>query len=70
MRKVLWLGLLVVVLASAAVAVSLDVLGLEQIVYVLEMIAGWTAWTLVVAVAYAGLERLVPGLRAPVAKQH
>ena len=32
----------------------------EQILYLVKMVLGWTAWTCLVAVAYAGLEKLFP----------
>jgi hypothetical protein len=32
----------------------------EQILYLVQMVLGWTAWTCLVALAYAGLEKLFP----------
>jgi hypothetical protein len=41
----------------------------EQILYLVQMVLGWTAWTCVVAFAYAGLEKLFPHiLCAPAAE--
>jgi hypothetical protein len=35
---------------------------LEQILYLVQMVLGWTAWTCLVALAYAGLEKLFPDI--------
>jgi hypothetical protein len=32
----------------------------EQILYLVQMVLGWTAWTCLVALAYAGAEKLFP----------
>ena len=35
---------------------------LEQTLYLAQMVLGWTAWTCLVAFAYAGLEKLFPDI--------
>lgn len=50
---------LLVLLAGLA-AHSFGFLGVEQFIYVGQLIGGWLVWTCLVAVAYAGLERLFP----------
>jgi hypothetical protein len=32
----------------------------EQILYLVKMVLGWTAWTCLVALVYTGLEKLFP----------
>jgi hypothetical protein len=34
----------------------------EQILYLVQMVLGWTAWTCLVGLAYAGLEKLFPDI--------
>ncbi len=55
-------GLTLVVLLAAAAAWYFEFIATEQILYLVTMIAGWTAWTCLVALAYAGLEKLFPNL--------
>ena len=62
MQRALLLALVVLLLVAGVVALALGFIKLEQIVYVVKMIAGWTAWTVFVALVYAGCERLFPDL--------
>jgi hypothetical protein len=51
---------LVALLAAVAAAWTFGLVKTEQIVYVATMIGGWTAWTCLIALGYAGLEKLFP----------
>ena len=65
-----WIGVLIAAAAGVAVAWNLGYVTTDQIVYIANMICGWTAWTALVAVAYAGLERLFPGVLCPPPADH
>jgi hypothetical protein len=70
MERILLSALVVLLLVAGVVAMAFGFVKLEQIVYVVKMIAGWTAWTAFVAVVYAGCERLFPDLLcAPAAEE-
>ena len=56
--------ILLVVLAMLA-AHSFGFLGLEQFLYMGQLLAGWLAWTCLVAIIYAGLEKLFPRVLCP-----
>jgi hypothetical protein len=57
-------GVLTVVLVVAflVTAYGFGFLGWEQVAYVGELIVGWTAYTIVIALLYAGLEKLFPNV--------
>jgi hypothetical protein len=58
-----------IVLAMLA-AHSFGFLGTDDFLYVGKLLAGWTAYTCVIALLYAGLEKLIPGiLCAPPAEE-
>ena len=65
MERIFLIALFVLLAAGGAVAWSFGFLQLEQFVYLVKMIVGWTAWTVFVAVVYAGCERLFPNLLCP-----
>ena len=65
MDRIFLIALLVLLVAAGIVDATFGFLQLEQIVYVVKLIAGWTAWTVVVAVVYAGCEKLFPNLLCP-----
>lgn len=60
MGKVTGFLLIVLIAGGLATAYRFGMLTPEQFIYVGKLIVGWTAWTVVVAVIYAGLERLFP----------
>ena len=66
----IWIGILIAAAAGVAGAWKLGYVTADQIVYIANMISGWTAWTALVAVAYAGLERLFPGVLCPPRTDH
>jgi hypothetical protein len=61
----IWIGILIVAAAAVAGAWKLGYVTPDQMVYITKMVAGWTGWTALVAVAYAGIERLFPGVLCP-----
>jgi hypothetical protein len=61
-RTSTWIAILIAAGASVAGAWQMGYVGGDQIVHVANMLLGWTAWTILIAVAYAGLERLFPDL--------
>jgi hypothetical protein len=65
MDKIFLIALGVLLAAAGIVVATFGFLQLEQIVYVVKLIAGWTAWTVLVAVVYAGCEKLFPNLLCP-----
>jgi len=65
MERIFLAALLVLLAAGAAVAWTFGFLQFEQLIYLVKMIVGWTAWTVFVAVVYAGCERLFPNLLCP-----
>ena len=62
MSKPMWALLIALILAGLAVAYRFGNLGVDQVIYLANLIGGWTAWVVVVAIAYAGLEKLFPKL--------
>jgi hypothetical protein len=65
MEKIFLAALFVLLAAGVTMAAAFGFLQLEQLVYLLKMIVGWTAWTCAVAVIYAGCERLFPNVLCP-----
>jgi hypothetical protein len=60
---------IIIILAMIA-AHAFGFLGIDDFIYVGKLLAGWTAYTCAVAIIYAGVERLMPGiLRAPTAEE-
>jgi len=62
MSKPMWALLIALILAGLGVAYRFGNLGLDQFIYLANLIGGWTAWTVAVAIVYAGLEKLFPNL--------
>lgn len=60
MGKVTWFLLILLVAGGIATAYRFGMLTQEQFIYVGKLIVGWTAWTAVLAVIYAGLEKVFP----------
>lgn len=52
---------ILIVLAGLA-AHSFGFLGIDDFFYVAKLIAGWAAYTCVIAIVYKGLELLMPGI--------
>lgn len=52
---------LLIVLAMLA-ANSFGFLGVDDFIYVGKLIAGWAAYVCLIAILYAGLERLMPSI--------
>ena len=50
------------IVGAALAAHSFGFLGLADFLYVGKLIAGWTAYTCLIAIIYKGLEMLMPGL--------
>jgi hypothetical protein len=50
-----------IVLAMVA-ANSFGFLGVDDFLYAGKLLAGWTAYVCVIAIVYAGIERLMPGI--------
>jgi hypothetical protein len=65
MEKIFLAALFALLTAGAAMAAAFGFLQLEQLVYLVKMIVGWTAWTCLVALIYAGCERLLPNVLCP-----
>jgi hypothetical protein len=65
MEKIFLAALFVLLAAGAAMAAAFGFLQLEQLVYLVKMIVGWTGWTCIVALIYAGCERLFPNVLCP-----
>lgn len=55
-------GIILILGVTLAFAAGRGYSTIEQIAYFIKMIVGWTAWTGFVAIVYAGLEKLLPGL--------
>jgi hypothetical protein len=62
MSKPMWALLIALILAGLAVAYRFGNLGLDQLIYVGNLIGGWALWVIAVAILYAGLEKLFPNL--------
>jgi hypothetical protein len=45
---------------AAAAAWKFGFVSFDQLIYLGKMVIGWTAWSGLVALGYAGLERLFP----------
>ena len=65
MSKPMALLLIAFIAAALAVAWKFGGLGTDQIVYLGNMVVGWSLWTGGVAIAYAGLEKLLPSVLCP-----
>ena len=62
MSKPMTLLLVAFIVAALVVLWKFGGLGLDQLVYVGNIILGWTLWTAGVAIAYAALEKLFPNV--------
>ncbi len=63
MGRILGLVITAVLIVLAGIAAhSFGFLGVEQFLYIGQLISGWLAWTCLVAILYAGLEKLFPGV--------
>jgi hypothetical protein len=60
MGKTMWAFLILLLIAGAAAGYRFGLGTVDQFIYVGKMIVGWTLWTVILAVLYAGLERLFP----------
>jgi len=69
MEKIFLIALIVLLAAAGVVAAMFGFLQLEHLVYVMKLMAGWTAWTIFVALVYAGCERLFPNVLCPPATE-
>jgi hypothetical protein len=50
------------IVGAGLAAHSFGFLGLDDFLYVGKLIAGWTAYTVVIAIIYKGIELLMPGI--------
>jgi hypothetical protein len=54
---------LAVLIVGALIAVSsFGFLGIDDVIYAVKLLAGWTAYVCVIAAVYAMIERLMPGV--------
>ncbi len=65
MSKPMTLLLVAFITAALVVAWKFGGLGIDQMAYLGNMVVGWSLWTLGVAIAYAGLEKLFPSVLCP-----
>jgi hypothetical protein len=56
------IAIAVLVVFALMAANSFGFLGVDDLVYAVKLIAGWTAYVAVIAIVYAGVERLMPGI--------
>ena len=69
MERIFLVALSLLLAAGIAVAAKFGFLQLDQLVYLVKMVVGWTAWTCVVAMIYARCENLFPNVLRPPADE-
>ena len=66
MRKAMVPAIIVLILALALVVPwKFGFVTIDQFIYLGQMTGGWLAWTALVAILYAGVEKLFPDLLCP-----
>ncbi|MEA2987769.1 MAG: hypothetical protein QOG83_480 [Alphaproteobacteria bacterium] len=62
MGKIMGVFFLLFVAAAIGAASLFGWVSVAQGIYIIKMAAGWAAWVCFVAILYAGLEKLFPGV--------